>query len=92
MELDPIYMCKSVENIHYRRLSMAKKKLIAKVSEETGVDQEDLSRLSIEALNKLDELKADEDLLGSDPIKESIQVKKVLLGYHPITGAEVWSK
>jgi hypothetical protein len=42
----------------------------------------------------------DEDLL-SDPIKEPIQVKepyveiakdKVLLGYHPITGAEVWSK
>ena len=42
-----------------------------------------------------------EDLLSDDPIKESIQVKepsveipkdKVLLGYHPITGAEVWSK
>lgn len=42
----------------------------------------------------------EEDLLNA-PIKEPIQVKephveksknKILLGYHPITGAEVWSK
>lgn len=46
----------------------------------------------------IDPILIDEDLL-SDPIKEPIQVKqpsvekpknKVLLGYHPITGAEVW--
>lgn len=36
----------------------------------------------------------DEDLLSA-PIKEPSVEKpknKVLLGYHPITGAEVWSK
>tara|TARA_R110000868_G_scaffold391464_1_gene661642 strand:+ start:279 stop:452 length:174 start_codon:yes stop_codon:yes gene_type:complete len=46
----------------------------------------------------IDPILIDEDLL-SDPIKEPIKVKqpsvekpkdKVLLGYHPITGAEVW--
>jgi hypothetical protein len=70
-------------------IKMAKKKLIAKIAVETGVDTEDLERLSIEALNKLDELKddpilVDEDLLGSKP------EDKKLLGYHPITGKEVW--
>ena len=53
----------------------------------------------------IDPILIDEDLLSA-PSKESVQVigpdtylndhmipkNKILLGYHPITGAEVWSK
>ena len=63
---------------------MAKKKLIAKIAVETGVSEEDLSRLPVEALEQLDELKED-DLLGS-----SDNEGKKFYGYHPISGKEVW--
>lgn len=42
-----------------------------------------------------DQISEDKNLV-KDPIKEPIQVKdpeqkkKILIGYHPITGAEVW--
>ena len=68
---------------------MAKKTKVAKVSLETGVSESDLARLPLEALDKIDQLVVDidpilvdEDLLG--------EVPKKLIGYHPITGAEVW--
>lgn len=63
---------------------MAKKKLIAKVAEETGVEAADLERLPVEALNKLDVLTPDEDDLLGEPSD------KKFLGYHPITNAEIW--
>lgn len=63
---------------------MAKKKLVTKVSEETGVEVADLERLPVEALNKLDALTPDEDdLLGKPSDKK-------FLGYHPITNKEIW--
>lgn len=63
---------------------MAKKTKTKKVSEETGVEEADLNRLPIEALDKLDALIPDADELLDTP------KDKVLLGYHPITGKEVW--
>jgi len=45
---------------------------------------------------KIKEEIKDEDLLGDSPKEEQPSVEipkdKVLLGYHPITGDEVWSK
>ena len=68
---------------------MAKKKLALKVAEETGVEVADLERLPVEALNKLDALTPDsDDLLGGNVAEVS---SKVLLGYHPITGKEIWN-
>lgn len=44
-----------------------KKSKVAKVSAETGVDIQDLERLPTEALDKLDALVPDEDLLSGQP-------------------------
>jgi hypothetical protein len=63
---------------------MAKKAKALKVSEETGVSVEDLQRLPIDALDKLDVLTPDGDLLEGSP------ADKKLIGYHPVTGAEIW--
>ena len=64
---------------------MSKKTKIDKVAKETGVDASDLARLPSDALDKIDALVPDEDLLGEPHGKK-------LLGYHPITGAEVWAE
>lgn len=55
---------------------MAKKKnQVKKVSKETGVEEKQLERLPKEALQKLDDLVPDEDLIGSDePEVEEIEV------------------
>lgn len=96
---------------------MARKKkedVVAKVAKETGVQAEDLNRLPVEALDKLDAIVPDEDLLGSpselptvvseqtateesnsdsepSSLPNAAEAVKVLKGYHPITGAEVWA-
>lgn len=70
---------------------MSKKKAVSKVSKETGVAEDDLARLPLDAINKLDQLvvdidpiSVDEDLLGEAP-------KKHFYGYHQITGEEIWN-
>ena len=72
---------------------MAKKLKVEKVAKETGVDAADLERLPVDALEKLDALTPDEDLLGSEPESEPKDPpkEKTLLGYHPITGVEIWN-
>lgn len=67
---------------------MSKKIKALKVSEETGVAIEDLSRLPTDALDLLDALVPDpilidEDLIGGKPTKE-------IVGYHMITGEPIW--
>lgn len=68
---------------------MSRKKkdaVVAIVSSETGVSVEDLNRLPVDALDLLDGLKEDEVVIDGG----AIDPEKKLLGYHPITGAEVW--
>ena len=68
---------------------MAKKKLIAKIHQETGIESADLERLPVDALDKIDLLvpdtNLDDDLLGHQ------DNTPVLAGYHPVTGAEIWN-
>jgi hypothetical protein len=61
-----------------------KEELISKVSQESGIEEKKLERLPISEIRKIDELIPDTELLGD--VKEG----KTFLGYHPITGAEVW--
>lgn len=72
---------------------MAKRTKVIKVALETGVSVNDLNRLPLEALDKLDQLVVDvdpivvadeDDLLGEAP-------KKHFYGYHQITGEEIWN-
>lgn len=64
--------------MHYRRLIMARPKGSKNVPKTIESHE-----------SMLDE----EDLLNTPAIKEEEKPKdKILLGYHPITGAEVWSK
>ena len=70
---------------------MAKRTKVIKVALETGVSEEALNRLPLEALDKIDQLVVDidpilvdEDLLGEAP-------KKHFYGYHQITGEEIWN-
>lgn len=64
--------------MHYRRLTMAKK---AKKIEDIIKDVENLDAPAEEKLEAIKEL---QDLIAP-PTKE-----KIFVGYHPITGAEVW--
>jgi hypothetical protein len=61
-----------------------KEELVAKVSQESGIEAEKLERLPVSEIKKIDELIPDADLLG-----DSTEGKK-LIGYHPVTGVEVW--
>jgi hypothetical protein len=61
-----------------------KEELISKVSQESGIEPEKLERLPVSEIKKIDDLVPDSELLGED------KKDKILLGYHPITGAEVW--
>jgi hypothetical protein len=61
-----------------------KEELIAKVSQESGIEPEKLERLAVSEIKKIDDLVPDAELLGDS------SKKKIFLGYHPITGAEVW--
>jgi hypothetical protein len=63
-----------------------KSDLLTKVAKEQNLDPEQLDRLPVTELEKMDLVVPDED--GSDILAEA--PKKRLLGYHPITGAEVW--
>ena len=75
---------------------MAKKTKAPKVSLETGVSEDALARLPLEALDKIDQLVVDADqtvvvspVVFEDDLLGESKPKK-LIGYHPITGAEVW--
>jgi hypothetical protein len=61
-----------------------KSELVSKVSQESGIEEEKLERLPVSEIKKIDDLIPDVDLLGEEP-KE-----RIFLGYHPITGVEVW--
>lgn len=70
---------------------MAKKTKVAKVSLETGVSEDALNRLSLEALDKIDQLVVDIDpiLVDEDLLSAPVKEKK-MVGYHMITGLEIW--
>ena len=61
-----------------------KEELIAKVSQESGIEPEKLERLPVSEIKKIDDLIPDAELLGEKP------EGKIFLGYHPVTGEKVW--
>lgn len=72
-----------------------KSDLVEKVAKEQNLDAEQLDRLPVSELEKMDIVVPDSE--GSDILAEDIAEKppvietpKKLMGYHPITGAEVW--
>lgn len=73
---------------------MKKVDLVAKIAKEQNLDPEALARLPMLELEKMDMVVPDSD--GSDILADEVSPiatkTKVFLGYHPISGAEVFAE
>lgn len=70
-------------------MARPKKVLVEKVAEETKVPANDLERLPVEALEKLDDLVLDETNADGNTDDAYVGGKR-LMGYHPITKEPVY--